>query len=489
VIEQKSARALPEGLAEMPPGPALAAALASVDRAGLSGFDLVVMLRARSRQLAFEQAELAADLVAVAERVKAESAELSWVWNSDHDTFAAAEIAAALTWTRRSALAKLRESWSLTERLPAVWAALRAGAIDLPKARVLIEGTAAVPEQLARRIADQILPQAPELTTGQLAHRLRKLILQADPDAARERYEQGLAERKVVRGVNPDGTGYLSGCNLPVDQAAAADERLDALARAAKQAGDDRPMDQIRADVYLALLSGTWEGPGPIARRGVVELTADLPTLMGLAEQVGELSGWGPVIADIARQIADARGGDPDTIWRYSITDPLTGRLLHHGTTTPPAHREPAGKGKARRRRTQRRSTDRGATDRRTAGHHATERDPRRAPTPRQRAFIIARDRTCRGPGCRVPAHRTEIDHRIDHAKGGPTKVWNLDCKCTTCHDLKDAGWTITHNHYDDATWTSPLGHTYRVPAEAINPPRRLTPLELHLLNVIRMRT
>jgi hypothetical protein len=453
MIEQESTRALPAGLAEMPPGPALAAALASIDRSTLSGFDLVVLLRARGRQLAFEQAELAADLVAVSDRVRLESSRLSWVWNSDIEGLAAAEIAAALTWTKRSALAKLRESWALVDRLPAVWAALRAGRIDLPKARVLIEGTGAVPEPIARRVAAEVLPEAPALTTGQLAHRVRKLILQADPDAARERYEQAVAERKVVRGVNPDGTGYLSGCNLPVDQAAAAEERLDALARAAKQAGDDRPMDQIRADIFLALISGTYAGPGPVHRRGVVELTADLPTLMGLADRVGDLAGWGPVIADIARQIAAARTGDGETTWRFSVTDPLTGRLLHHGTTRPP------------------------------------RRDPRRRPTPRQRAFVKARDRTCRGPGCRVPAARSEIDHRIDHAKGGPTKVWNLDAECGHCHDLKDAGWTVRRNAFDDTTWTSLLGHTYHVPAEPLTAPRPLSVLEEHLLRSIRMRT
>jgi hypothetical protein len=491
MIERESARPLPAGLAEMPPGPELSAVLATVDRSALSGFDLVVLLQARDRQLAFEQAELAADLVAVAERVRVESSELTWVWNSDIEGLAAAEIGAALTWTRRSARARLRDSWALVERLPAIWTALRAGSIDLPRARVLVEGTAAVSESLARRVAARILPEAPGLTTGQLAYRLRKLILEADPAAARARYEQGLAERRVARGVNPDGTAYLSGCNLAADQAAAADERLDALARAAKRHGDDRPMDQIRADVYLALLSGTWEGPEPIARRGVIELTADLPTLMGLAEQVAELSGWGPVIADIARQIADARGGDPDTIWRYSITDPLTGALLHHGTTTPPGHREPAGKGqgKARRRRTRRGGTDRSNADRRAAGRRANERDPRRAPTPRQRAFVIARDRTCRGPGCRVPARRAEIDHRLDHARGGPTLVWNLDAKCGHCHDLKDAGWRIAYNHFGDTLWTSLLGHTYRVPVQPVTPPRPLSVLERHLLENIRSQT
>jgi hypothetical protein len=265
-----------------------------------------------------------------------------------------------------------------------------------------------------------------------------------------------VAERKVVRGLNGDGTGYLSGCNLPPDQAAAADERLDALARATKQAGDDRPMDQIRADIYLALLSGTHTGPAPIHRRGVIELTADLPTLIGLADHAADLAGWGPVIADIARQTAAARTGDHETTWRYTITDPITGRLLHHGTTRPPSK---------------------------------PERDPRRLPTPRQRALVIARDRTCRGPGCRTPASRSDIDHHHDHAKSGPTQTWNLDAKCRHCHTLKHTGWTTHNNQHGDTTWTSPLGHTYTVPATAITKPRRLTVLEHHLLETTRRRT
>ena len=378
MIEQESAQALPAGSAEMPPGPELSAALATVDRTALSGFDLIVLLRARSRRLAFEQAELAADMVAVRERVKVESSKLSWVWNSDQ-------------------------------------------------------------------------------TTGRPAHRLRKMLAEADLTAARKRYERSVAERKVVRGVNADGTGHLSGCNLPADEAAAADERLDALARAAKQAGDDRPMDHIRADIFLGLLAGTWDGPPPVGRRGVIELTVDLPTLMGLADHVADLAGWGPVIADIARKISAERGAE--AIWRYTVTNPLTGGLLHHGTTRPPAT---------------------------TAPPH---RDPRRSPTSRQRAFVIARDRTCRGPGCRVPAHRAEIDHIVEHADGGPTRISNLDAKCAACHDLKDAGWTTRRNLFDDTTWISLLGQTHRVPAQPVTPPMELGILERHFLDCIRMRT
>jgi hypothetical protein len=451
----------------MSPGPELAAALASIDRSKLCGFDLVILLQARSRQIAHEQAGLAADMVAVAECVKVESSGLPGVWDSDIDKFAAAEIAAALTLTKRSAASRLIDAELLVERLPAVWAAQRAGLIDRERAKVFVESTLGVEEFLARRVAATLLPEAPDLTTGQLTYRLRRLVLEADPTASKKRYEEAVAERKVVRGVNPDGTAYLSGCNLPVEQAAAADERLDALARAAKRAGDGRPVDQIRADIYLSLLAGTFDGPAPIHRRGVLELTADLPTLMGLVEHTAELAGWGPVIADIARQIADQRaaggtggvGGVDNTVWRFSITDPITGALLHHGITKRP-----------------------------TAPLERT-RDPGRFPTPRQRAFVTARDRTCRGPGCRVPARRTEIDHLIDHAKGGRTEIGNLDCKCSSCHDLKDSGWQITTNAYNDSTWKSLLGHRYWVPATPITRPRRLSPVEEHLLKNARRRT
>jgi hypothetical protein len=34
---------------------------------------------------------------------------------------------------------------------------------------------------------------------------------------------------------------------------------------------------------------------------GTVDITVDLRTLLGLTEEPGELGGWGPVIADIAR--------------------------------------------------------------------------------------------------------------------------------------------------------------------------------------------
>jgi len=74
----------------------------------------------------------------------------------------------------------------------------------------------------------------------------------AIPDCAQRRYEQALAERKVIGYRNPDGSAILSGRNLPIDRVAAACTHIDALAKAAKHAGDGRPIDHIRAERFLA---------------------------------------------------------------------------------------------------------------------------------------------------------------------------------------------------------------------------------------------
>jgi hypothetical protein len=72
--------------------------------------------------------------------------------------------------------------------------------------------------------------------------------------------------------------------------------------------------------------------------------------------------------------------------------------------------------------------------------------------------FVQARDLSCRGPGCPRTARACELDHRDDHADGGPTAAWNLDAQSPRCHHVKHDGWTV--RRYEDGTvvWVSPLG-------------------------------
>ena len=66
------------------------------------------------------------------------------------------------------------------------------------------------PEQ-ARAVCAALPPRAPKLTTGQLIERIKKLAIAVDPDWARRRYEQAVADRKVVGYRNVDGSANLSG--------------------------------------------------------------------------------------------------------------------------------------------------------------------------------------------------------------------------------------------------------------------------------------
>jgi len=64
-------------------------------------------------------------------------------------------------------------------------------------------------------------------------------------------------------------------------------------------------------------------------------------------------------------------------------------------------------------------------------------------PTPAQQRFTKTRDRTCRQPGCGLPAAWADLDHVVAHADGGPTDCANLCCLCRRHHRLKThaRGW------------------------------------------------
>lgn len=93
------------------------------------------------------------------------------------------------------------------------------------------------------------------------------------------------------------------------------------------------------------------------------------------------------------------------------------------------------------------------------------------------RRLIVARDATCRFPGCTRPASRCQVDHADSWDEGGRSDVANLGALCTRHHQAKThAGWRIVDSHADGScTWVSPLGRRYaRGPTAvvAIPPPQ-----------------
>jgi hypothetical protein len=399
-----------EGLAGMSPGSELAVMLDGLDRYALSNHDRVELLKARARLRAHVGAELMADMVAVLD-AEAMALESDLPVQEVHEA-AAAEIQAALHLTRRAAERRLDFASTLVSDYPQVWKVLQAGLIDLPRAGVIVDQTSHLDTETRDKVVEVALERAPSQTTGLLAARIRRLAIWVDPDNARERYQQGLEERRVVSEANDDGTANLSGLQLSATDTQAAMRKINRIAQQLKSAGDSRNIDQIRADVFLDLLRGHDQQTG--SDRAVVDIQVDLTTLLELDDKPGEIPGWGPVISDIARQTVD---GQRDSEWRYAVTDE-NGNLVDNGTT-------------------------------------------RRRPTTRQRRTVQSRAPTCVFPGCRIPALECDIDHNQPWAEHGQTEEDNLGPLCRHHHVIRHHGWTIIQTQPGIYQLTSPLGQTY----------------------------
>ena len=192
----------------------------------------------------------------------------------------------------------------------------------------------------------------------------------------------------------------------------------------ASKYSDSRSADMKRADALTAIagfaLAASSEDVALHRRPITVNVTIDLPTLLGLSENPGQLAGYGAIPASVARALAS------DGKWKRFITDPQTGALLDYGRETyqPPQ----------------------ALID-----------------------FLIARDRTCRFPGCRRSAALSDLDHAQSWEEGGTTSLDNLGALCRRHHLLKThGGWGIESRADGSCTWTSPLGKIYQTPARSI---------------------
>ena len=239
---------------DLPPGPVLAGFAADALTAGLgrlSDDELIGVLRA-SRRLASWAA--AVELACVADLWRRRTAEED-AGDEGVAEHAGDEIAAALTLTGRAADGLMDLAIAL-QRLPAASAALTAGDIDLPRARVIADEVTGLTDEHAAAVDQVIASTAPGQTTGQLRAAARRAVIAADPAAARKRKEQALREARVERWDESAGTAALAGRDLPPASVLAADHNLTALAIQLKNAGVAGTLDTLRAQAYLALLTG-----------------------------------------------------------------------------------------------------------------------------------------------------------------------------------------------------------------------------------------
>ncbi|GAA3055994.1 HNH endonuclease signature motif containing protein [Pseudonocardia yunnanensis] len=394
---------------------------------------------------------------------------------------AQAEVALMLRLSPGGVAWRVGEARQVVEEFPATFAALHAGVITLTKARIITEGCADLDAAAAGVVERKVLPRAPEQTNGQLRAAVRRAVLRVDGEAAVRRRERKRRERGVVLYPERDGMATLS-ATLPAAEAVGTFAVLDQHARGCGSR-DERPMAARRADALVdlvlretgfcsnasqqaaetnaaagesaepvndgaptfgsgALVPGTERLPGVAPPGGVpavtnkvsvqIRVTVPLDTLRGVSNEPGELTGYGPIPAEQARELA----AGPDSVWRRLVTDPLSGALLDYGTT-------------------------------------------RYRPPPHLAEHLIARHQYCQHPGCRVPAHLCDLDHNQPYNPTndqGPTSAANLGPKCRPHHRLKGyPGWSVTQYVDGSIIWTTPSGHTYRVDPPPLTEPRTTT--------------
>ncbi|MGI5128964.1 DUF222 domain-containing protein [Pseudonocardia sp. CA-107938] len=332
--------------------------------------------------------------------------------------WAADEVGTALHLSSGTAAFRTRQAEALVSRLPDTLAAWEAGLLDQRRVTVITEGTANLSDEHAALVEARVLPRAPRQTAAQLRAAVKRAIIAADPAGAQERHERARRDRRVAVNPEPDGMASLWAL-LPAPDAVAAYEWLTRLARGCG-AEDPRSMDERRADLLADLLSGRVTNPDlalptPVnPGKPLVQLLMPMTSLFGLTDDPCELLGYGPITAEMAREIAAT------AVWRRLLFDPATGALLDHGRTTytPPAALA---------------------------------------------EFVRARDVYCRFPGCRRKVVNGELDHITAFADGGATSAANLAGYCVRHHHLKHAGggWQVRALPDGGLEWITPTGHTH----------------------------
>jgi len=346
------------------------------------------------------------------------------------------------------------------ERVGSVREAMGQGRVTLARAMTLVEATKHLDGLTAAAIAARVLrpltgpdglplPGIAPLSEATFKARLhRQLVLHHGLIGEAERtYTEAVRVRRLSTEPQRDGTGLMliSGDGPRI---AAAQARVDKIARRLRHGGDARTLDQLRADVATDLLMRGWIPNDPTFTQlgeppaAVVQLITALPTVLGVDQGVGHITGWGDVPWQQARELALQLG----SIWKRLVTDPLTGRAIEVSAET---YKVPAGMAEQ----------------------------------------IRARDGTCRAPGCEIPADRCDQDHSKEwepEGAGGPTAETNLAALHRGHHNLKTAGfWDSDQSPDGTLTWTTATGRTVLtypyIYDHPDNLPVRTSPLEARL--------
>ena len=369
------------------------------------------------------------------------------------------DVATALRLSPTAAQNRIDVARVLVGHLPNTISALATGEISAAHATVIAKETATairngLSEDAVFRVEQTALAHAEFHTPGQVATKVKTTIAKLAPDEFEEIVDRARDSRRVSCYPEADGMATVVAI-LPAEDAQTVMKSIEAYILKRNQedqsctcggenGGEDSgatrsssicslhntqgdaewsmlSADMKRADALTFIasqaLASIADDVRPHRRPITISVAIDLPTLLGLAENPGQLAGYGAIPASVARRLA------ADGAWQRFVSDPTTGNLLDFGREkyTPPQE----------------------LVD-----------------------YLLARDRICRFPGCRRTGQSSDIDHAHSWESGGETNPANLGLLCRRHHRMKThGGWSLESNPDGSCLWKSPKGKSFFVPA------------------------
>ncbi len=386
----------------------------------------------------------------------------------------------------------VRRGKALAGHLCATGDALAAGQINAARAQVIVDGLEHVSWEVAAAVEEIVLPKAPDRTPAQLRSDVAKALIAVDATAAEERARQRATCRRVTRPRTEHDQTASMRIEGPTADVLALDLALDASARAAKAAGDQRTVDQLRFDslagvAHHALATGHLGDPATGTRLATtngqlprIHVTMPLDQLLprSAADRAGTAQGGAGTAPGAAGTTATSTGGClgssgttttpgpstepgeltwPPALPGERLSPEAVPELAGYGPITPATARALAAGG----------IWSRIVTDPLT-GAVLDVGSTRYRPTRAIAEHVIARDRTCVRPGCTHQARTCQLDHTYPYnhshpEEGGSTSVANLGPLCGRDHQTKThAGFLLTQPEPGVFEWTTPTGHHYR---------------------------
>jgi len=169
------------------------------------------------------------------------------------------EVGAALGISPVTAGKLVHLAWALDTRLPGIGRALEEGRLDPPRARLIVDGTSVLDDELKFAMAERIiLDGLPHCRTWSALERLvERAVIAVDPGGAKRRREKAEREHARVRFWREScGTCAIQGVGLPADEALAAMAHIEGRVREYRDAGVKRPADILRVMAFADLING-----------------------------------------------------------------------------------------------------------------------------------------------------------------------------------------------------------------------------------------